>query len=214
MQQLLSKDGIIDDVLANCSAHSNETAEEYKSFQDGEFFKQNQFLSEGELKLCVTLYIDDFEVCNPLGTSRTKHKLCAMYWILSNLPPSQQSSLSSIHLALLCKSSHIKTYGYGKVLEPLFHDLVVLEKHGVFVPQIGKNVKGTVQSVVADNLGAHGLAGFVQTFSGEYVCRFCTGSFSDFQSKQVQSGDFRLRFKESHNEHVKSAEESGKLVLE
>lgn len=100
------------------------------------------------------------------------------------------------------------------MLEPLLHDLVVLEKHGVFVPQIGKNVKGTVQSVVADNLGAHGLAGFVQTFSGEYVCRFCTGSFSDFQSKQVQSGDFRLRFKESHNEHVKSAEESGKLVLE
>lgn len=98
-----------------------------------------------------------------------KHKLCAMYWILSNLPPGQQSSLSSIHLALLCKSSHIKTYGYGKVLEPLLHDLVVLEKHGVFVPQIGKSVKGTVQSVVADNLGAHGLAGFVENFSGEYV---------------------------------------------
>lgn len=40
LQQLLSKDGIVDYVLANCSAHSNETAEEYKSFQDGEFFKQ------------------------------------------------------------------------------------------------------------------------------------------------------------------------------
>lgn len=55
LQQLLSKDGIID-VLANCSAHSNETAEEYKSFQDGEFFKQNQFLSKGELKHCHSLY--------------------------------------------------------------------------------------------------------------------------------------------------------------
>ncbi len=64
--------------------------------------------------------------------------------------------------------------------------------------------------MVADNLGAHGLAGFVENFSGEYVCRFCTGSFSDFQTKQVLSGDFSLRFKESHNEHVKSAEESGK----
>ncbi len=42
------------------------------------------------------------------------------------------------------------------------------------------------------------------------MCRFCTGSSSDFQSKQVLSGDFSLRCKESHNEHVKSAEESGK----
>lgn len=40
--------------------------------------------------------------------------------------------------------------------------------------------------------------------------RFSTGSFSDFQSKQVLSGDFSLRFKESHNEHVKSPKESGK----
>ncbi|XP_034467814.1 uncharacterized protein LOC117777260 isoform X2 [Hippoglossus hippoglossus] len=117
LQQLLSKDGITDDVVENYSAHSNETSQqEYKSFHDGEFFKQNHFLSAGEMRICVTLYIDDFEVCNPLGTSRKKHKLCAIYWILSNLSPGQHSSLSSIYLALLCKSSYIKEYGYGKCL--------------------------------------------------------------------------------------------------
>lgn len=211
LQQLLSKDGIIDEVVENYSAHQNETAQqEYKSFQDGEFFKQNEFLSSGELRISVTLYVDEFEVCNPLGTSRKKHKLCAMYWILSNLPPGQHSSLSSIYLAVLCKSNYIKEYGYGKVLEPLLRDLVVLEEHGVFVPQIGKNIKGTVQCVAADNLGAHGIAGFVESFSGEYVCRFCTGRFSDFQTKQVLSGEFSLRSKDEHKEHVKHATESGK----
>lgn len=27
---------------------------------------------------------DDFEICNPLGTSRKKHKICAVYLNLSN----------------------------------------------------------------------------------------------------------------------------------
>ena len=211
LQQLFSIDGITHDVVERFSAQLNETAQqEYKSFLDGKFFKQNQFLSAGELRISVTLYIDDFEVCNPLGTSRKKHKLCAVYWILSNLPPGQHSSLSSIYLAVLCKSSYIKEYGYGKVLEPLLRDLVVLEEHGVFVTQIGKNIKGTVQCVAADNLGAHGIAGFVESFSGQYVCRFCTGLSSDFQTKQVLSGEFSLRSKDRHREHVKHAVESGK----
>lgn len=63
LQQLLSKDGIIDDIVENYCAHQNETAQqEYKSFQDGEFFKQNEFLSSGELRISVTLYDDEFEV--------------------------------------------------------------------------------------------------------------------------------------------------------
>lgn len=90
--------------------------------------------------------------------------------ILSNLSQDQHSSLSSMYLAILCKSSYVKEYGYEKVLEPLLCDLAVLEEHGVFVPQIGKNIKGTVQCVAADNLGAHGIAGFVESFSGVYVC--------------------------------------------
>lgn len=140
------------------------------------YFKENPFLSGDELRICLTLYIDDFELCNPLGTSRKKHKLCSVYWILNNLPPGSHSALSSIYLTLLCKSDDVKLYGYGKVLEPLLQDLCVLEEHGVFISKLGKFVKGTVHSVVADNLGAHSLAGFVESFSGQYVCRFCTAS--------------------------------------
>lgn len=38
----------------------------YSSFQDGEYFKENKLLTE-ELGIALGLYIDDFEVCNPLG---------------------------------------------------------------------------------------------------------------------------------------------------
>lgn len=66
------------------------------------------------------------------------------------------SSLTSIHLALLCKSDDVKTYGYGKIFEPLLQDLVTLEQQGVFVSLLGTFVKGTLQCVVSDNLAARG----------------------------------------------------------
>lgn len=65
----------------------------YHSIRDGVYFKENPFLSGDELKLCLTLYIDDFELCNPLGTSRKKHTLCSIYWILNNLGPGSHSPL-------------------------------------------------------------------------------------------------------------------------
>lgn len=79
-----------------------------------------------------------------------------------------------------------------KVLEPLIQDLTILEKHGVFVSQLGKFVKGSVQCVIADNLSAHGIGGFVESFAGGYICRFCTGDKSEFQNQDVMSGIFQL----------------------
>lgn len=48
---------------------------------------------------------------------------------------------------------------------------------------------------MADNLGAHSVAGFVESFSGSHVCRFCLGEWSEFQSKVVRSGGFQQRTK-------------------
>lgn len=137
----------------------------------------------------MILYVDDFEICNPLGTSRKKPKIVALYWILGNLPPDFQSLLSSIHLAALINSNNVKVY--DKVLEPLTSDLITLEQNGVFVSKLGKTLKGTVQCVVADNLGAHSIAGFVEFFSGRYICRFCTADRLDFQTKDVSHRELK-----------------------
>ena len=50
------------------------------------------------------------------------------------------------------------------MLELLLMDLRTLERDGLFVPGLGKVLKGTVACVVADNLGAHSVAGFVEAF--------------------------------------------------
>lgn len=111
LQQLLHRKEIVDKIIENHTAFQSNamTGEQptFKSFQDGSHFKENRFLAGDEMTLFLNLYIDDFEVCNPLGTSRRKHKLCGIYWTLGNLPPGSHSALSSIYLALLSKSDDL-----------------------------------------------------------------------------------------------------------
>ena len=176
LQQLFDRSDFVDRVVENHKAQQTNRQhtepQTYKSSQDGSHFQANSFLSGDELRILITLYVDDFEICNPLGTSRRKHKLCGIYWTLSNLPPGSHSSLYSIYLAVLCKSDDVKKHGFDSVLHPLLRDMKTLEEEGVFIPLLGKCLKGTIQAVAADNLGAHSLAGFNESFSGGYICRF------------------------------------------
>lgn len=145
LQQLFTDCHILNKVL-DYSLISEQSEKEvlYRSFRDGLLFKKKRFLTTGELQVLLNLYIDDFEICNPLGSSRKKHKICAVYWNLSSLPPGCHSSLSSIYLALLCMSEDVRSYGYEKVLEPLLNDLVTLENQEIFISHLGESVKGTI----------------------------------------------------------------------
>ncbi|MDE0547679.1 hypothetical protein DVA76_16810 [Acinetobacter baumannii] len=71
LQTLLNNGEILD------KAMSSETnlSQGYRSHRDGYRFKDNSLLTEEEFRIALFLYIDDFEVAKPLGTSRKKHKL-------------------------------------------------------------------------------------------------------------------------------------------
>nr|XP_055065480.1 uncharacterized protein LOC129447733 isoform X2 [Misgurnus anguillicaudatus]XP_055065481.1 uncharacterized protein LOC129447733 isoform X2 [Misgurnus anguillicaudatus] len=208
LQEILSHNKLLDKVIEEHIAQESREAlhgdqQVYRSFRDGENYKRNGFLAVEKLRISIKLYIDEFEVCNPLGTSRKKHKLCGVYWVLDNFPPGSHSALSSIYLAVLCKSDDLRKFGFQEVLNPLLKDLVILEEHGVFISQLNECIKGTVSCVVADNLGAHGLAGFVESFSGEYFCRFCTAKKTEIQL--MTASRFELRTRELHDAHLKCA---------
>lgn len=178
----------------------------YRSFQDGQYFKANKLLGEQETGISIGLYIDDFEVCNPLGTSRTIHKITAVYWVVLNLDAKFRSSLPLIQLALLGKSTDVKLFGYDKFLYPLINDIQSLEQEGVFIGALDRFVKGTVFCVCADNLGAHGLAGFQESFNVDKFCRFCLISRTQVSTTETQ--DFQLRTEQQHNIFVVELETS------
>ena len=153
----------------------------YVSYRDGSHFQENELLSTEDLHLAIQLYIDDLEIANPLGTSRKVHKLCAVYWVLANVPPKYRSAMHTIQLAMLAKVTDLKKYGYAAVLAPLVRDIHTLEQDGVFIESVGQNVKGTIFCVSADNLAAHGLGGFLESIRAGYVCRFCMATSEQFK---------------------------------
>ncbi len=75
-------------------------------------------------------------------------------------------------------------------------------------PSWEKELKGFVHCVVADNLGAHSIAGFLENFSGKYTCRFCTAENENIQTKEVKSGAFCVRSEDIHNSHLKAIKEN------
>lgn len=83
LQTMFSKTDVLNKI------HENKPSPPgmYMMHEDGTYFKENPLLSESdELKFALILYVDDLEIANPLGTSRKIHKLCAVYWLLANVP--------------------------------------------------------------------------------------------------------------------------------
>ena len=58
---------------------------ENKTHVDGVYLRVNGLLTSDEFTIVIGLYIDDLEVANPLGTSKKKHKMCAVYWVIANM---------------------------------------------------------------------------------------------------------------------------------
>lgn len=75
-----------------------------------------------------------------------------------------------------------RTCGFDAILVPIINDLKVLENDGIKVPAFISPVHGSIVQVTGDNLGIHGLFGFVESFSARYCCRFCITEKNEFQS--------------------------------
>ena len=171
----------------------------YRSFQDGRYFKQSRGNTEG-VEISIALYIDEFEVANPLGTSRNIHKIVAVYWLILNLPATFRGGLTVIQLGALGNSEDVKEFGYERFLEPLIKDLKLIEDNGIHIDALKSSVGVKIFCVCADNLGAHGLAGFQESFIVDKFCRFCLISRGEIGTPRRR--EFLLRTVDQHDKFV------------
>ena len=164
------------------SQQSCETdSETFGDLNDGQNFKSNQFFIDNPGCLKLILYQDAFEIVNPLGSARKKHKVLAVYLSVANLPAHVRSNTDHMSLVLLCCESDLKQFGNAKVFSEMLMGLKDLEENGITVQ--GETVKGALYCIAGDNLGSHGIGGFTENFSrSEYFCRYCEITRSEFQS--------------------------------
>lgn len=165
----------------------------FKDFKDGYLFKNNSLYEIEPQALQILLYQDCFEVCNPLGSSKTKYKILGVYFIIANLLPHNKSKIDNIQLAILCTEKNFKYFGSEKIFSPLINDLKKIELEGILVTYNNEIKKcfGTVIAVAGDNLGSHCLGGFCENFStSEYICRYCYFQRSNL-SKNIYGSKLR-----------------------
>lgn len=81
----------------------------YKFACCGHIFKNNELFSRYPQSLQLQIASDDFEICNPLGSKANRHKICAVYFTIQNLPRQFLSKVKNIYLICLCNSDDLKT---------------------------------------------------------------------------------------------------------
>lgn len=146
----------------------------YSDFSSGSIFKTNDLFQTHPNSLQIQIATDDFEVCNPLGSKSTLHKISAFYFSIRNMPPEFRSKLDNIYLVVLCNADDLKTKftDFNDIWRIVVKDLSALE-NGIDVGG-GLTITGTLVNIVADNLGANIALGFVAYFSkAKFYCRFC-----------------------------------------
>jgi hypothetical protein len=121
-----------------------------------------------------------FEVVNPLGSAKKKHKVLGVYYTLGNLEVHNRSNIDQTQLALLALESDVTRVG-DKIFRRLIDDLRQLEFEGIQVA--GQIYDIVIAGIAGDDLGSHWLGGFVTNFSsGSHICRFCTMTRTEFDS--------------------------------
>lgn len=161
-------------------------------YNDGSVYKSSEYFTNGEKKIEILLFQDSFELCNPLGSSKKKHKLLGIYMSVGNINHKFRSIINNIQLVILCKEHFVKTFGFDEILKPLISDISLLEQHGIEVRSPFndslKKYYGSLFSVLGDNLGSHQIGGFHENFNSvEYVCRYCF-----FKTSQLHNFDTKI----------------------
>lgn len=175
-------------------------------YYDGLYFNNHAFLKKHPKCLCFGIYTDDFEVVNPIGSHRKKHKLTAFYWTLLNIPVELRSKLNVIQLAALAKSAYIKIHGSDKLLLDICTGLQMLYDGCVLdIPNVGKRrYHGLLCFVCADTLAAQQLGGFKEGVGQAYKpCRTCDIEKADMHQVHYAS-DCCIRDETEHRDRAET----------
>ncbi|XP_071138269.1 uncharacterized protein [Mytilus edulis] len=208
LEKLLSHDDVFSYIINDHQSGENNL----RDFCDGDLYKNHELFSSDHTALQIIFYFDEFTASNPIGHKVKNFKIGAFYMTLGNIPPKYRSQLYTIQLVALCMSSLLKTHGFKEVLQPLIYDLKLLETEGITITKSDGDHKfyGSLSVVLADNLGAHGIGGFLESFSCLRNCRFCFVTRDNMQT-QLNCDDFNLRTEEMHSAQLKNLERDSSL---
>jgi hypothetical protein len=172
LKKILQKDEMIPLLIENIqnqAAITHSDPDLMFSFRDG---VKGQTLNKQSL--LIQLYVDGVGVTNPIGPKTL------VYFTLEDVPDTFRSTLQCINLAAICNTKYLNTdEKIRKFYEPIVMDLNGLQSTGLVINTFNSQLLFTFTTLAADNLAAHEVAGFQQTFSSGYFCRRCLVTYEN-----------------------------------
>lgn len=192
----------------NDSRENNHTCKngEYYDYCCGSAFKNSDLFKSHPKSLQIQIATDDFEICNPLSSKATLHKICAVYFVIRNMP--RLSNLKNIYLICLCNSNDIKTpeTDFNNLWKLIVNEMKHIEEFGIDINN-NLNVKGTLVNLSFDNLGANQSLGYAEAFNAIYYCRIC--ECSKYECRELYKENInKLRTRENYSMRLTEVENS------
>lgn len=116
----------------------------YRDFCCGSVFKANKLFSVEPKSIQIQLYIDGFNVTDPLKSSSRIHDQIGIYFTIRNLPPEHAYNLNNIHLVALCHTLDMKNKyaDYNNLWDEIVKDVSKLENVGLCISKELPVLKG------------------------------------------------------------------------
>ena len=205
LKLVLSKDEVYDQIEHVQNVLKNPDL--LCDYKDGTIFKSHEFFRRHPMALRLHFYADEFEVCNPIGAKRGKHKVFAVYYTIGNLQAKYRSQLKFIHLAILIRYPDMVCLqaddpSCKELYGPLMKDLDVLSTQGITISLHGNEITylAALATFSGDNLSAHSIAGFQTYFNCNRMCRVCMIDH-DSIGECFNEEELTIRSKEVHAYH-------------
>lgn len=167
------------------------------SFKDGTQFKTHSFLQCHKNSIRISLYCDEIECANAIGSKSAIHKISVFYFTIQNFTSYVNSDIKNIFLLAVCYSGDVKKYGYKSILRPFFNDLKMLESaEGIELHYENElfTLRATLVSFIGDSLAVNDIYGFLSPASNRF-CRMCLINRDEIKSK---TSNFELRTKSAY----------------
>lgn len=176
----------------------------FSSYVDGSHFQNHSFrLSNPDCTL-IRLYYDEAEMCDAVGSKAgLKNKLGFFYWMLEDLSLTVRSQVKFINLTGIVPYPYVKKYGMKEILKPFVQDFKKLED-GVRLTN-GQILRRTCSVLSGDNLAAHQICGFRESFSATHPCRYCMASAEEIKTMTKEDITI-LRNPDEHDRQVDEVE--------
>ena len=195
LQQLLKMPEV-----RHCLEEDIENSSKMRDFYDGSYMEKSFFQNHPDA-LLFCLYFDDFEIANPIGSHKKKHKLSVFYWSLINISPEFRFRIHATQLLAIAKTSYLKKFGLKSILSDFINSMQNLVT-GVEL-EIGSDMKtvfGALYCVLGDTLAAQLIGGFKEGVGlAEKPCRTCEVTHLEL-SDSLHGSQFRLRDEQEHRD--------------